>query len=151
MLVGTVSPSALSRVSQEPLGPRRHERLVTVGMHRSPSLEPEVPVGGPVPTRRAVGGAGALAGKAALQHGHGARSRDAIITTSVNSLTSFSSGFVVFSFLGYMAQKHSVPIADVAKDGEWPRAGWAHTAALQASSGNGAGRGPWSHPSEWLA
>lgn len=45
--------------------------------------------------------------------------RDAIITTSVNSLTSFSSGFVVFSFLGYMAQKHSVPIGDVAKDGEW--------------------------------
>ncbi|XP_012577185.1 PREDICTED: sodium-dependent dopamine transporter [Condylura cristata] len=46
--------------------------------------------------------------------------RDAIITTSVNSLTSFSSGFVVFSFLGYMAQKHSVPIGDVAKDGlDW--------------------------------
>ncbi|XP_047585749.1 sodium-dependent dopamine transporter isoform X2 [Lutra lutra] len=43
--------------------------------------------------------------------------RDAVITTSVNSLTSFSSGFVVFSFLGYMAQKHSVPIGDVAKDG----------------------------------
>lgn len=47
--------------------------------------------------------------------------RDAIITTSVNSLTSFSSGFVVFSFLGYMAQKHSVPIGDVAKDGESPQ------------------------------
>uniref|UniRef100_A0A2K5DGK9 Transporter n=1 Tax=Aotus nancymaae TaxID=37293 RepID=A0A2K5DGK9_AOTNA len=44
--------------------------------------------------------------------------RDAIVTTSINSVTSFSSGFVVFSFLGYMAQKHSVPIADVAKDGE---------------------------------
>uniref|UniRef100_A0AAQ5BGN6 Transporter n=1 Tax=Homo sapiens TaxID=9606 RepID=A0AAQ5BGN6_HUMAN len=43
--------------------------------------------------------------------------RDAIVTTSINSLTSFSSGFVVFSFLGYMAQKHSVPIGDVAKDG----------------------------------
>ncbi|KAM4875286.1 sodium-dependent dopamine transporter [Thomomys bottae] len=43
--------------------------------------------------------------------------RDAIITTSINSLTSFSSGFVVFSFLGYMAQKHSVPIRDVATDG----------------------------------
>ncbi|KAM6157187.1 sodium-dependent dopamine transporter [Erethizon dorsatum] len=43
--------------------------------------------------------------------------RDAILTTSINSLTSFSSGFVVFSFLGYMAQKHSVPIGDVAKDG----------------------------------
>lgn len=46
--------------------------------------------------------------------------RDAVITTSVNSLTSFSSGFVVFSFLGYMAQKHSVPIGDVAKDGKAP-------------------------------
>ncbi|XP_063114005.1 sodium-dependent dopamine transporter isoform X4 [Cavia porcellus] len=44
--------------------------------------------------------------------------RDAILTTSINSLTSFSSGFVVFSFLGYMAQKHSVPIGDVAKDGK---------------------------------
>ncbi|XP_049716991.1 sodium-dependent dopamine transporter isoform X2 [Loxodonta africana] len=43
--------------------------------------------------------------------------RDAIITTSINSLTSFFSGFVIFSFLGYMAQKHSVPIGDVAKDG----------------------------------
>ncbi|XP_077874701.1 sodium-dependent dopamine transporter isoform X1 [Ictidomys tridecemlineatus] len=43
--------------------------------------------------------------------------RDAIVTTSINSLTSFSSGFVVFSFLGYMAQKHNVPIGDVAKDG----------------------------------
>uniref|UniRef100_I3N4B5 Transporter n=1 Tax=Ictidomys tridecemlineatus TaxID=43179 RepID=I3N4B5_ICTTR len=42
---------------------------------------------------------------------------DAIVTTSINSLTSFSSGFVVFSFLGYMAQKHNVPIGDVAKDG----------------------------------
>lgn len=45
--------------------------------------------------------------------------RDAIITTSINSLTSFSSGFVVFSFLGYMAQKHNVPIRDVATDGEF--------------------------------
>ncbi|XP_058419498.1 sodium-dependent dopamine transporter [Diceros bicornis minor] len=43
--------------------------------------------------------------------------RDAVITTSVNALTSFSSGFVVFSFLGHLAQKHSVPIGEVAKDG----------------------------------
>ncbi|XP_068092817.1 sodium-dependent dopamine transporter isoform X1 [Hyperolius riggenbachi] len=43
--------------------------------------------------------------------------RDAIITTSVNSLTSFFSGFVIFSFLGYMSQKHNVAIGDVAKDG----------------------------------
>uniref|UniRef100_A0A5F9D8G0 Solute carrier family 6 member 2 n=1 Tax=Oryctolagus cuniculus TaxID=9986 RepID=A0A5F9D8G0_RABIT len=48
--------------------------------------------------------------------------RDALVTTAINSLTSFSSGFVVFSFLGYMAQKHSVPIRDVAKDGECPPA-----------------------------
>lgn len=60
--------------------------------------------------------------------------RDAIITTSVNSLTSFSSGFVVFSFLGYMAQKHNVPIGDVAKDGESPKAGWGpHTSACSRS------------------
>ncbi|XP_075682884.1 sodium-dependent dopamine transporter [Rhinoderma darwinii] len=43
--------------------------------------------------------------------------RDAIITTSVNSLTSFFSGFVIFSFLGYMSHKHHVPIGDVVKDG----------------------------------
>ncbi|MGH0151951.1 UNVERIFIED_CONTAM: hypothetical protein FKN15_033230 [Acipenser sinensis] len=43
--------------------------------------------------------------------------RDAIITSSVNSLTSFFSGFVVFSFLGYMAQKHNVALEDVATDG----------------------------------
>ncbi|XP_004597979.2 sodium-dependent dopamine transporter isoform X1 [Ochotona princeps] len=43
--------------------------------------------------------------------------RDALVTTAINSLTSFSSGFVVFSFLGYMAQKHNVPIREVAKDG----------------------------------
>ncbi|MEE6465351.1 hypothetical protein FKM82_006530 [Ascaphus truei] len=44
--------------------------------------------------------------------------RDAIITTSVNSLTSFFSGFVIFSFLGYMSKKHNVAIGDVAKDGK---------------------------------
>ncbi|KAG7257262.1 hypothetical protein CRUP_030797, partial [Coryphaenoides rupestris] len=42
---------------------------------------------------------------------------DAIITSSINSLTSFFSGFVVFSFLGYMAQKHNVPLGKVAGDG----------------------------------
>nr|XP_057909271.1 sodium-dependent dopamine transporter isoform X2 [Doryrhamphus excisus] len=43
--------------------------------------------------------------------------RDAIITTSINSLTSFFSGFVVFSFLGYMSYKHNVPLDKVARDG----------------------------------
>uniref|UniRef100_A0A6Q2WTN3 Transporter n=1 Tax=Esox lucius TaxID=8010 RepID=A0A6Q2WTN3_ESOLU len=43
--------------------------------------------------------------------------RDAIITSSINSLTSFFSGFVIFSFLGYMSQKHNVPLDKVATDG----------------------------------
>uniref|UniRef100_A0A8D2ZQH4 Transporter n=1 Tax=Scophthalmus maximus TaxID=52904 RepID=A0A8D2ZQH4_SCOMX len=43
--------------------------------------------------------------------------RDAIITTSINSLTSFFSGFVVFSFLGYMSHKHNVDLDKVARDG----------------------------------
>uniref|UniRef100_A0A4W3K5X4 Transporter n=1 Tax=Callorhinchus milii TaxID=7868 RepID=A0A4W3K5X4_CALMI len=40
--------------------------------------------------------------------------RDAIITSSVNSVTSFFSGFVVFSFLGYMSNRHGVALEDVA-------------------------------------
>lgn len=43
--------------------------------------------------------------------------RDAIITSSINSLTSFFSGFVVFSFLGYLSHKHSVALDKVARDG----------------------------------
>uniref|UniRef100_A0A8C8A2G1 Transporter n=1 Tax=Oryzias sinensis TaxID=183150 RepID=A0A8C8A2G1_9TELE len=43
--------------------------------------------------------------------------RDAIITSSINSLTSFFSGFVVFSFLGYMSHKHNVALDKVARDG----------------------------------
>ncbi|KPP75498.1 sodium-dependent dopamine transporter-like [Scleropages formosus] len=43
--------------------------------------------------------------------------RDAIITSSINSLTSFFSGFVIFSFLGYMSQKHNVALEEVATDG----------------------------------
>ncbi|KAI1894087.1 hypothetical protein AGOR_G00112220 [Albula goreensis] len=43
--------------------------------------------------------------------------RDAIITSSINSLTSFFSGFVIFSFLGYMSQKHNVALDEVATNG----------------------------------
>ncbi|XP_023666958.1 sodium-dependent dopamine transporter [Paramormyrops kingsleyae] len=43
--------------------------------------------------------------------------RDAIITSSINSLTSFFSGFVIFSYLGYMSQKHNVALEEVATDG----------------------------------
>uniref|UniRef100_A0A674N9T8 Transporter n=1 Tax=Takifugu rubripes TaxID=31033 RepID=A0A674N9T8_TAKRU len=43
--------------------------------------------------------------------------RDALLTTSVNCVTSFFSGFVIFSVLGYMADKHKVSIEDVATEG----------------------------------
>ncbi|GBN80292.1 Sodium-dependent dopamine transporter [Araneus ventricosus] len=43
--------------------------------------------------------------------------RDCLLTTMVNSFTSFYSGFVIFIFLGYMAHKHNVPINSVATDG----------------------------------
>ncbi|XP_054710961.1 sodium-dependent noradrenaline transporter-like [Uloborus diversus] len=43
--------------------------------------------------------------------------RDCLLTTAVNSFTSFYSGFVIFIFLGYMAHKQGVPINTVATDG----------------------------------
>ncbi|XP_063050442.1 solute carrier family 6 member 4b [Engraulis encrasicolus] len=42
--------------------------------------------------------------------------RDAIVTSLVNCLTSFVSGFVIFTVLGYMAEKRGVKVEDVAKD-----------------------------------
>ncbi|XP_076849395.1 sodium-dependent noradrenaline transporter [Brachyhypopomus gauderio] len=43
--------------------------------------------------------------------------RDAIITSTINCITSFFSGFAIFSVLGYMAQEHGVNIKDVATEG----------------------------------
>uniref|UniRef100_A0A8C1VHM7 Transporter n=1 Tax=Cyprinus carpio TaxID=7962 RepID=A0A8C1VHM7_CYPCA len=43
--------------------------------------------------------------------------RDAILTSSINCITSFFSGFAVFSVLGYMAHQHHVNIKDVATEG----------------------------------
>uniref|UniRef100_A0A8C5F0U1 Transporter n=1 Tax=Gouania willdenowi TaxID=441366 RepID=A0A8C5F0U1_GOUWI len=43
--------------------------------------------------------------------------RDALLTTTVNCVTSFFSGFAIFSVLGYMAHKHKVKIEDVATEG----------------------------------
>ncbi|OCU01692.1 sodium-dependent serotonin transporter [Xenopus laevis] len=42
--------------------------------------------------------------------------RDALITSTVNCLTSFLSGFVIFTVLGYMAEMRGVEVEDVAKD-----------------------------------
>uniref|UniRef100_A0AAQ4Q942 Transporter n=1 Tax=Gasterosteus aculeatus aculeatus TaxID=481459 RepID=A0AAQ4Q942_GASAC len=43
--------------------------------------------------------------------------RDALLTSTVNCITSFFSGFAIFSVLGYMAYKHGVKIEDVATEG----------------------------------
>lgn len=42
--------------------------------------------------------------------------RDALITSAVNCLTSFLSGFVIFTVLGYMAEMRDVEVEDVARD-----------------------------------
>ncbi|XP_068117725.1 sodium-dependent noradrenaline transporter [Hyperolius riggenbachi] len=43
--------------------------------------------------------------------------RDALLTSTVNCVTSFISGFAIFSILGYMAEKNNVKIEDVATEG----------------------------------
>ncbi|XP_078524472.1 sodium-dependent noradrenaline transporter [Lissotriton helveticus] len=43
--------------------------------------------------------------------------RDALLTSTINCVTSFFSGFAIFSILGYMAHKHNVKIEDVATEG----------------------------------
>ncbi|KAJ8925416.1 hypothetical protein NQ315_009248 [Exocentrus adspersus] len=43
--------------------------------------------------------------------------RDCIITTIVNCFTSFFSGFVIFTYLGYMSHKQGVHINEVATEG----------------------------------
>eukprot|EP00061_Rhincodon_typus_P013846 g40471.t1 len=42
--------------------------------------------------------------------------RDALVISTVNCLTSFMSGCVIFTVLGYMAEKRNEEVADVAKD-----------------------------------
>nr|AGY96957.1 high-affinity octopamine transporter protein 1 [Limulus polyphemus] len=43
--------------------------------------------------------------------------RDCLLTTAINSSTSFFSGFVIFVYLGYMAERQGVPINKVATEG----------------------------------
>jgi len=43
--------------------------------------------------------------------------RDALLTSTINCITSFFSGFAIFSVLGYMAEQHGVNIKDVATEG----------------------------------
>ena len=43
--------------------------------------------------------------------------RDCLVTSAVNSFTSFFSGFVIFTYLGYMAHSQNKDIEDVADQG----------------------------------
>uniref|UniRef100_A0A7N8WSV6 Transporter n=1 Tax=Mastacembelus armatus TaxID=205130 RepID=A0A7N8WSV6_9TELE len=45
--------------------------------------------------------------------------RDALLTSTVNCITSFFSGFAIFSVLGHMAYKHQMKVEDVATEGKW--------------------------------
>lgn len=42
--------------------------------------------------------------------------RDALVTSVVNCMTSFLSGFVIFTVLGYMAEMRNEDVSEVAKD-----------------------------------
>jgi len=44
--------------------------------------------------------------------------RDALITSSINCLTSLLAGFVVFSGIGYMADKLNKDVESVAQEGK---------------------------------
>ena len=44
--------------------------------------------------------------------------RDAILTSSINCLTSFIAGFVIFSVLGYMANKQDKTVEEVGLEGK---------------------------------
>lgn len=45
--------------------------------------------------------------------------KDAILTSSINCLTSFLAGFVIFSVLGYMAHVQNKSIEEVGLEGNW--------------------------------
>ncbi|KAM8797635.1 sodium-dependent serotonin transporter-like [Eudromia elegans] len=61
-------------------------------------------------------GFGVLLALASYNHFHNNCYRDALLTSAVNCLTSFLSGFVIFTVLGYMAEMRHVEVEDVARD-----------------------------------
>uniref|UniRef100_H0ZAY0 Transporter n=1 Tax=Taeniopygia guttata TaxID=59729 RepID=H0ZAY0_TAEGU len=61
-------------------------------------------------------GFGVLLALASYNHFHNNCYRDALVASAVNCLTSFLSGFVIFTVLGYMAEMRDVEVEDVARD-----------------------------------
>ncbi|XP_035709046.1 sodium-dependent dopamine transporter [Folsomia candida] len=62
-------------------------------------------------------GFGVLLAFASYNKFHNNVYKDAILTSCINSITSFIAGFVVFSVLGYMSHQSQKPIDEVAKEG----------------------------------
>ena len=62
-------------------------------------------------------GFGVLLAFASYNRFHNNVYRDALLTSAVNSATSFLAGFVIFSVLGYMANKNQMEVKDVAAEG----------------------------------
>ncbi|OTF83608.1 Sodium:neurotransmitter symporter-like protein, partial [Euroglyphus maynei] len=62
-------------------------------------------------------GFGVLLAFASYNKFHNNVHRDALVTSAINSATSFLAGFVIFSVLGYMAKRLDVDIRDIAAEG----------------------------------
>ncbi|XP_063169180.1 sodium-dependent noradrenaline transporter [Candoia aspera] len=62
-------------------------------------------------------GFGVLIAFASYNEFHNNCYRDALMTSTINCVTSFISGFAIFSILGYMAHVYKVSIKDVATEG----------------------------------
>ncbi|XP_071994445.1 sodium-dependent serotonin transporter [Engystomops pustulosus] len=61
-------------------------------------------------------GFGVLLAFASYNKFHNNCYQDALVTSTVNCMTSFISGFVIFTVLGYMAQMRNLDVSEVAKD-----------------------------------
>ncbi|XP_075710442.1 sodium-dependent serotonin transporter [Rhinoderma darwinii] len=61
-------------------------------------------------------GFGVLLAFASYNKFHNNCYQDAMVTSTVNCLTSFISGFVIFTVLGYMAEMRNLDVSEVAKD-----------------------------------
>ncbi|XP_030041558.1 sodium-dependent serotonin transporter [Microcaecilia unicolor] len=61
-------------------------------------------------------GFGVLLAFASYNKFHNNCYQDALVTSTVNCLTSFMSGFVIFTVLGYMAEMRNEEVSEVAKD-----------------------------------